>query len=318
MIRGDFLLKAASLLIALLLAYGVHSSSNVSVVSLFVPIELKNAPEEKAVVKPVKRGAQVTLKGPSFLIGPVASAPPPIRVKIPENQEDRVTVSLKASDLSLPTSVEVVSIEPSQVEFVFEPLERRELKVEVPRIGQLPNGLVLEGIEVSPKNVGVRGPRGEVRQMRVAEAEAIDLSQVAESTEIVANLRSNNSSVTFSTKSVVVKVVVGKVPSQRELSQVPLEVRTRRELGSFSVNPSEVSIKFAGSPEDLAKVRPESVIPFVRIAEPLGERGAKLKVMADVPNGIKVVAIEPAEVSVESQQVSAEKTTSAKKVKAKK
>ena len=106
----DIPLKLASLFIALVLAYGVHSARNSSVVSLFVPLEIKNTPEDRVVVKPVKRGAQVTLRGPSFLVGPLASSPPPLRVKLPDGIEERASVSFRAADLTLPPSIEVLSI----------------------------------------------------------------------------------------------------------------------------------------------------------------------------------------------------------------
>jgi YbbR domain-containing protein len=292
-------LKAASLLIALLLAYGVHRASNASVVSLLVPIELKNPPEDRVLVRPAKRTVQVTLKGPSFLIGPVASSPPPLQAKLPDKSDDKVSVTFTAADLSLPRSVEVVSIEPPDMEFTFEPVERRDVKIEVPRLGQLPAGLVLEGIEVTPKSVTVKGARSDLRQIKVIETEPVDLSDFSSSTDITLGLRAVNSSLSVSTKSVTARIEVGQVPSQRHFSDRPLEVRMAQGIGKFSVHPSVVTVTVSGPPDLIVKLAPSDVIPFVRLGELPDEAVSKIKVQVDLPSSIKAVSVEPSSVSIE-------------------
>ena len=79
MVKDNLLLKLVSLLAAILLAYSVHSDRNTSVLSFNVPIEIKNPPDDKVLVKPTRRLAQVTVRGPSFLVGPLVSSPPPLK-----------------------------------------------------------------------------------------------------------------------------------------------------------------------------------------------------------------------------------------------
>lgn len=303
MIPRNLTLKIASLFIAIVLAYAVHSPGNVSVVTLVVPIELRNAPEDKVVVRPAKKDAQITLKGPSFLIGPVASSPPALRAHLPDNCEDRVSVTFKSSDISLPSSVEIIGIEPPQMEFVFEAVEKREVRVEVPRLGQLAHDLLLDGIEVAPKMVTVKGPRSEVRQLRAIEAEPVSLSDLTESSEVVLNLRAPSSAVSLATRSVLARISVSQVPSEREFSALPVEIRVPRGLGKFAVLPSQVSVTLSAPPALLSKMAGNDVIPYVRIVELPEERSAAVKVYVDIPEGIKVVQIEPATVAIEQGAV---------------
>lgn len=295
----NFRLKALSLLIAMLLAYAVHSAGNASVVSLFVPLEVKNAPEDKVLVKPTKRGVQVTLKGPSFLVGPLASSPPALQARLPDDVEDRVTVSLKASDISLPYSVEVLSIEPQQVDLVFDSIERKEVKVEVPRFGQLASSLLLEGIEVTPKTVTVKGPRSEVKQLKAIETEPINVSEISQTTELTRQLRNPGSSISLSTSVVSARVIVGQMPSQLQFAARPVEVRIPRGLGGFLVEPSEVSVTVSGPPEKIMKLSAGDVIPYVRMSELPKDVSSKLKVQADVPESVKVVGIDPPLVEIQ-------------------
>lgn len=305
-------LKIASLFIALVLAYAVQRAGNASVVSLFVPLEVKNTPEDRIIVKPVKRGAQITLKGPSFIVGPLASAPPPIRVKLPDGVGDRATVAIKPTDISLPPSVEVLSIEPTQVEFVLEALDKQELRVAVPRIGQLAKDLVLEGIDVSPSSIVVKGPRSELKQLKVIETDPIDLGTLTTSAEVVLNLRSVGGSVTPQSKTVVARVAIGEQPTERNFSQVPVEVRIGGGMsGGFRVSPSSVALTVSGSPSTLANLREQDLFPFVRTSGASGSIGStREQVQIQLPLGLRVVSIEPAAVTVQ-QRVEQQRTQGA-------
>jgi YbbR domain-containing protein len=268
------------------------------VISLFVPIEVKNAPVEKALIKPMKRGVQITLKGPSFLIGPVASSPPPMRVKIPDTDADRVSVSFKPSDISLPSSVEVLSIEPAQMEFVFEPLDRQDLRVEVPKVGELAQGLILEGIEITPKFVAVRGARSDLIKLKSIEAEPVNLSSVNESTELTLGLRVVGASVTPSTRTVQAKVSVVQQPSEKTFSARPVELRISNGVGSLEVKPEKVSVVVLGSPSVLSRLDEEKVVPFIRVPQEIGKVAASKTVEVELPAGVTLRAVEPATVSV--------------------
>jgi hypothetical protein len=298
-----FKLKVASLFFALALAYAVQSGSNVSVVSLMVPLEIKNTPEDRVVVKPTRRGAQVTLKGPSFLVGPIASSPPPLRIKLPDEASDRITVLPQSSDISLPPSVEVLSIEPAQFEFVLEPVERQDVKIEVPRIGKLSKDLVLEGIEISPKQVSIKGPRSEIKQVRVIEAEPIDLSAIDSTTELTLGLRVVGASVTPDSRTVLAKVLVGEQPTERSFIDLPLELRAVSGMGGFMLKPNRVAVKVSGSPSLLGGLAAKDIIPYVRVTElPGAKEPSQRKVQVELPSGLKASEIEPEEVTLELDQ----------------
>jgi YbbR domain-containing protein len=286
-------LKAVSLLIAVLLTYAVNSASNSSVVSLVVPIEVQNTPEDKILVRPSKRAVQVTIKGPSFLVGPIASSPPTLRVKLPALDEDRFLVNLKVSDLALPPTVDVLSVDPPEMEFVFETVERREVKVEVPRVGQLAKELTLEKIDIEPKMVLVKGPRSELRHLRALETEPIDLGEIEGNRSITVRVRPPSSQVSVATSSVTASVVVEAVPRERMLDARPVELRASPELPSIKLEPSEVSIVVAGNREAIAQLSPTAVIPYVRPKAPISAESEVVEVSVELPPGIRLVKVEP-------------------------
>ncbi len=293
-------LKAFSVLLAVVLAYAVNSESNSSVVSLVVPIEVKNLPGDRVIVRPTKRSVQITIKGPSFMIGPVASSPPAILVKLPDQVEARHSVSFNASDVVLPPGVDVLGFEPAEMELVLESLERREVKIEVPRLGQLAKQLTLEGIELSPKVLVITGPHSEVRQVRSVETDPLDLREIVKSSTVELRIRIPGSQTIGSTDRVIAHIEVAGIPTQRVLKGRPVELRSSPDLVGSELVPTEVAVTISGSQEAVDVLDPATVVPFVRIKSGLEIPVRQVPVDVELPPGIRLVRVEPSEVIVKA------------------
>ena len=296
--KDNLLLKLVSLLAAILLAYSVQSDRNTSVLSFNVPIEIKNPPDDKVLLKPVKRMAQVTVRGPSFLVGPLVSAPPPLRVVLPDDVGEKVQISLKSSDLSVPSMVDVIGVEPSDVELVFEPVERKEFRVEVPRVGQLRKDLTLTKVEVEPKVAMVKGPRSELKQLRFIESDPIDLEDVSESQSVTLALRNPGNQSSLITKTVSVRVGINEVPRQRTFDKRPVELRTSANVSDIGFEPIEVSVIVEGPPTVVAELDPGNVVPYVRVKDAPPKEGKVIDISVDLPEGCVVSKVEPSSVFV--------------------
>lgn len=294
-------LKLASLLIALSLAYVVQSASNSSTISIFVPLEVKNIPEDRAIVKPIKRGTQITLRGPSFLVGSLAANPPQLKVKLPDASADRVTVSLRNLDLDLPHGIELVNMDPSQVDFELETLDRQVVRVEVPRVGQLRAGLMLSNLEIFPKTIQIRGERSDLKAIKTVESEPLDLSSLKESTEVTLNIRPLGGSIASSTKSVSVRVSISEQPSERSFQNVPVELRViGGNAEAVIIQPGIVNVTISGAPNVISELSTSELAPYVKLQNVKIEDGApvepvalKQPVQIQLPVGLKVVKIDP-------------------------
>ncbi len=295
------LLKLVSLLAAILLAYSVTSDRNSSVLSMSVPLEIKNPPEDRVLVRPQRRVVHVTLRGPSFLVGPIASSPPPMKVMLPDKIDDRIQVTLKASDLQVPSMIEVLSVEPSQMEFVFEPLERREFKVEVPRVGQLAKHLTLSRMDFEPKVVTLRGPRSELKQVKVVESEPLALEDITESQTLALALRNPGAMTILGVKNVNVRVAINEIPDQMVFAKRPVELRTVPAATGVVIDPTEVAVTVEGPPDAISRIKGDEVFPFIRVRELPPVEGAEIEVRVELPNqcgDCKVVDLEPDSVMV--------------------
>jgi len=180
----DWGLKLISVLIASLLAVLVSSERNSSVVTLVVPVEVQNLPANRIILLPENTETQVTLRGPSFILARAYSQSRNFRVFLPDEVEDRFRAVFRGEDLELPSSVQIVRIEPPEIEFIFDEVIETELKVEVPRIGEVPGGLRLEKMEVLPPHVKVSGARTELRGLKALQTQAVNLNDVSGETEV--------------------------------------------------------------------------------------------------------------------------------------
>lgn len=290
-------LKLVSLIAATLLAFALQDASNASVVSLFVPIEIRNPPEDKVLVKRMKQGVQITIKGPSFLIGEVAASPPPLRLKLPDNVDGRYMAQLMASDISLPPSVSVLTLDPPEMELVFEGMEERDVRIEVPQLGLLARDLVLVDIELEPKVVKLRGPQSELKQLRSVATEPLDLRDIKESETVSLRLRKPGSLSSISVDSVTARVTVEQRPVERQFVARPVELRVGGDKRWFKTNPESVTVILSGEPVKLAEIESDEVVPFVVPKGQPSRAGDFYEVQVDPPGGVRVVKISPPSVT---------------------
>lgn len=175
----DLKLKLLALLIALGLAVFVSSTRNFSVVTVVAPVGVKNLPDDRVILMPADLQAQVTLRGPSFLLSRVFSSPPRFEILLPDNVQARHRAVLPIADLNLPSSVQVEKVQPSEIEFLFDRLIETSLKVEVPLVGSVQSGFRLEGIEIEPPAVPVSGAATELRGLKSIQTTPLILQDMA-------------------------------------------------------------------------------------------------------------------------------------------
>jgi len=203
-----------------------------------------------------------------------------------------------SSDISLPPSVAVLSLDPPEVELVFENVEERELKVEVPQLGSLPKSLVLVDIKLDPKAVRVKGPRSELKQLRSVETEPLDLRDIKESQSVTLALRKPGALSTLSIEAVSGKVEVERRPVERQFVSRQVELRTALDKRWIKLNPGEVTVVLAGEDEAVSAVRGAEVLPFAELKSVPLRTGEPIEVDVVAPGGTKVVRVIPPAVTV--------------------
>ena len=291
-------LKLFSLAIALLLFVFVRGQSNSAQVSFIAPVEILNLPQEKVILLPTLRQAQVTVRGPAFMVSQVAAAAPSFKVKLPPDVENRFEAALNPQTLGLPPAVEMVGIEPPKIELLLDRRAVKTIPVEVPRIGSLNDGLQLIEFEVDPKEVLVSGPETEVKEIRSVETSPVDLRDVKEDTVKELPLRYSWQHTKLTKQipiSVAIKVAV--VSAEKKFPALPIDIRSR-DGKRYEISPKHAAVEISGPREGVLKLSAAQIMPYVRL-DGLPERDHFAEIGIDLPEGISLVSIDPERVAVQ-------------------
>lgn len=285
-------LKSLSLMIAILLAYFVNSESNTSVFSFVVPVEIANLPESKIVLLPSLRQAQVSVRGPSFLVSRIAASPPVFKIEIPPDAGNRFEVALQHDLLALPSALDILSIEPSSMEFVFDNLIKKRVRVDVPQLGGPDAGMQITQILATPAEVELSGPQTEISEVSYVETSPFDVRDLRASERRVLKLRPPGKYSQVDPKEVEVVVGVVSKMSTRLFERLTVEVRAAGG-GAYALAPSFLDLlEVSGAQDAVSVLKPEQVVPYVKITS-AEEVNKTVKVSVELPEGITIVRLQP-------------------------
>jgi YbbR domain-containing protein len=291
-------LKIFSLFLAIALNYYVNSENHIAVVGFTAPIKVSNIPSDKLLVYPRSPKIEVTVKGPSYLVSQVVTSNIMYELDLPTQIGNSFKTGLSKGALELPPSVEVISIEPTEVELSFDRRIEKEIPVIVPRYGNSPENIKVVGMEVLPGSVRASGPETEIKKIRAIETEPVDFRDISASFERKLDIRNPGDLISIQPTSVRYKVEIVGLLSSRVFSATPIEIRAISGM-SIEASDSSVSIEVAGAADILEKLTRESLTPYVRVKDG-AKVGDKLKIEVEIPDGISLKSIVPDIVKVNS------------------
>ena len=290
-------LKLFSLLIALLLFVFVRNQTNTAQVAFTASVEVTNLPAGRMVLLPSLRQAQVTVRGPTFMVAQVTAAAPAFKVALPPAVENHYEAPLKAETLGLPPGIEVIGIEPRKIDLVLDRRVTKVVPVVVPRIGSVSEEYQLVRFQVEPAEVEITGPETEVKGIKNVESEPVDLRDVKQDMAREAALRTPwQHTQVLKRSAVTVDIKVAQITAERKFVGLRIDVRSR-ESRAYELSPETASVEVSGPRAGILKLESPSVVPYVRV-EHLASGVAMLSVSVELPDGIALVAVDPERVSV--------------------
>jgi YbbR domain-containing protein len=168
-------IKLLSLGLSLSLWFYVTSKGKTEI-TLTVPLELRNIPQNMAVVGDVAGSLEVRVQGQERALRDVSSGKKVVGVldlslaKVGEN-----TVRLSPDDIVRPTGVAVGYLSPSEVRVKLEPLIRRTLRLRPVLRGTPAAGFRVEKISTSPSRITVEGPASIMNKLDNLQTLPIDI-----------------------------------------------------------------------------------------------------------------------------------------------
>ncbi len=291
----NLLLRFFSVIMAIVLWYFVNSESNLTLVGFSAPIEVTDLAKDKVLTWQSHRQAHVTVKGPSFLVSKLSSAPPLVRIRLPKDVDNRYIAPLPRSELDLPPSVQIVSIEPAEVKFTFDKLVKKKVPVVVPRIGALGDSYVVRDVNISPSEIEISGPDGELAGVTSVETYPLDFRTATSDFKRVLNVRLPAPHIEADENQVKVVVDIDLVILERQIASLPVIIRGAN-AARLKTNPAVVDIDVSGARETVKSLQQTSVHAYISSDDAVEGRVAALQI--EVPEGIEVTKVSPQQVRV--------------------
>lgn len=303
----NFSIKMLSLVAAVTLWY--HVSNNVSTVTLKIPLEISNQPRDKLLLSSLDNQVQVRVKGPSFLLSSLTSNLLTLKKTLPESIESRYVVNFHPEDLELPNTVEILSIEPSQMELIFDTRVSKRVPLEVPRIGIPQFGFNVESIKAIPDTVTVVGPSSEVKLIANAETYPIDLRQIKEKIfETTLTVRKPGKLSSIVNDQVLVQVSLSRSKVSKTYKDLKINIKSE-DARAHKIEPDNVTIQVSMSQEMFEKLNVDDISAYVNVPKNINSE-VDLPVFVDAHKNVNVLSVNPSQVKL---KIEADKKIKVKK-----
>jgi YbbR domain-containing protein len=178
----NWTIKLASLMLAVTLWFYVTSRGKTEM-SLTVPLELRNVPQDMAVVGDVPGSLEVRLQGQERALRDIASEKKVVctvdlaRGKVGEN-----IIHLSPDDIRKPSGVLVTHLAPFEITVKLDRLIRKSLRLKPVLTGRPAPGFRVANVAVSPLRVTLEGPAETIGQFTELQTLPIDVSGMREKT----------------------------------------------------------------------------------------------------------------------------------------
>jgi YbbR domain-containing protein len=290
----DWTLKLIALIISVGLWFAVTGQRKPTTIRLRnVQLDFQ-LPNDMEVSNEPRRDIDITVSGSSSALENLNRRELVARVDVSGYRPGDRVVQLTDKIIDLPSGIKVVKIEPNTVPLRLEPSVEREVEVEARREGNLPDGLELYSVTVTPARVRVRGPASRINTLQKAMTETIPLEGRRES---------------FGIPQVAIDIPDQKLTVIDPVVNVRLEIGEQRIEKSFagisvltnngsSVRPAQASVTLYGPKSVIEQLHPENVQLVLEVDDDGGVRHMRLQLPEGVPDSIQLRSTRPTGFSI--------------------
>lgn len=293
-------LKIIALFLAIVLEIYFYSPDNSITSTMRVRIDIVGLPPSFIVTEPYGNNgiltASVELRGPKTLIEQVRSTASRFRVTVPPGKVSQFSATLDERQLSLPSGVQVLRINPERITVKAEPEVKKELLVVLDKRGTVPEGYRLEDVRLFPDSVVVRGPASKMDGLQAVETVAVDIDGLKETVESELSLKDLGEHVSASVNMVRAKIEISPIPQQRVFEELQVQVLAPKGYAA-SLESSKASIVLGGPQEVIEAIVAEE-LQLTADARSLKSGTHKVVISANVPDKVTILSTEPARVEV--------------------
>lgn len=266
--------------------------------TLRVRIDPENLPAGMVITNPIPEYAEVRVSGSGLILSSIDAKGLRTALDLAGAKPGVATYSLDPKSFELPRKVEVNRVTPSQITFHLDRMAKRSLPVRLERIGEVPAGLRLKELALLPEKVDVSGPKSRLDGLQAVVTVPFDLAELAPGTrQAEVELVQPGGQAQLKSPSIRVRTVVEPVIVERTLRRVKLTIRG--DAADWEAKPEGVNVVVRGPELELDELELEPGAVYVETEELTGKGPHRVKPKVELPKGIDLVRVEPAEIALE-------------------
>lgn len=185
--RKNLGLKLLALGFALFLWFFVVGEEKAEV-SLSVPLELVNMPNDMTIVNKFNGMIDVRVYGPRSLVRELSTQRTSHVVDLTYAKPGKMILDISPENIRLPRGVKVVRVQPTQVTLILEPVAQQEVPVEAALNGKIASDYEIKNVKLKPPTMVVSGAVSQVTKVKKILTQPIDISGLTASLEKVVGL----------------------------------------------------------------------------------------------------------------------------------
>jgi YbbR domain-containing protein len=289
-------IKLLALFIAFMLF--VVSRQPVSDVRLVgVPLEFRGLDPNLEISGDIAQTVSVRLRGPRDLVRNILPNQVAVAADLSHKEPGERVVLLNPEDVSRPSSIEVLRIEPASIKLRIEPTASRRVPVEPQFMGDVVDGFELYGFTAEPPLVDILGPQSHIAQIDRALTESIRLDGRQASFTAMVDVDIPDNAIRVATPGPVkIAVEIAERRLERRLTGVPV-VWPDHPRGARLLTPT-VDVTLYGPRSAVEALQVSDLRVEISTADlPVAAQTAKPQVRLLRPNvRIEIRSVTPAEV----------------------
>ncbi len=269
-----------------------------SEITIEIPIEFQNVPENYAIINNPVNKVSILLSGPSPIIKTLTKENLSFPVDLSNVKIGKNEIYLYPHMLSLPKKVNVKLINPAKFVIVIDKIVKKEFPVIPVFTGNVKEGYKISSIEVVPPVAKVTCIASELKKLKVLKTAPIDLKGRNESFEadvpVEINLRFLKS---IDPSRVKVKVSIVEDIVEVEFKNIKINIEKSDNLSNYKIkmSPKYVSVKIKIN-RTMKKIISKNDFQAIVKIDNIKEEKYPVKIIS--PKNVKIVEYSPQYVSI--------------------
>jgi uncharacterized protein (TIGR00159 family) len=159
-----------------------------TIVTLDVPVEYMNRPQEMEILDTSVNNVRFQLSGSSAILKSISPDQAQVRLDLSKGVVGKNSFTITNKNVSLPPGVLLKEIEPDVIDVTLDEQVEKELPIQVDWVGKFPSHLILAQVKIKPEKTVVTGGRSILEKLLTIYTEKVRLDNIEKSGEINVSL----------------------------------------------------------------------------------------------------------------------------------